>query len=401
MATSGEGPPGEPPADLIEISVSRENGFMNSKIHTLICLWCVLMVSDAWCAAPSVESVWPPVGQRGTEFELKIVGSGFEGCRDLTFYSAELRCKKIEVVSDYELTATVIATENCRIGNEPFRLLGRDGYSELRTLRVTPLPVVLPAAKQPSEATQLQSLNVTLCGAIKAGSIDRYAVDLKAGQRLTAEVEAIRLGKELLDTVLEITAPSGEVLMHADDNAMFYQDPIASIIAPSDGRYVIQVHEANYGGGESSFYALHVGDFGLPSVAYPAGGQVGTALQVRFIGSNDSEQIKIDLPNQKEQPQSFQLFGNSSNGISPSPIPFRLSDFLNVLESDDDKTNDSPNDIISAFPVPIALNGILASPGDIDCFAFEASDATPLRIDAFAGRIGSPMDSLLTIMDSS
>ncbi len=414
---------------------------MKITVCVVSCLIFSLIVSVGRSAPPSIESVWPPVGQRGTEFDVKIVGSGFEDSRELTFYSAELQCKNIRVDSEYELTATVVASENCRIGNEPFRVLGRDGYSDLRTLRVTPFPVIVPdlastegvsrsggsrrsmgagsasgftggamslsestnvrEISNSTEATLVPALNVTMCSVLKAGTIDRFVVQLNAGQRLTVEVEAVRLGKELLDTMLEIMSPSGEVMVHADDNPMFHQDPMASLIAPSSGQYVIQIHEANYDGGESSFYAVHIGDFPFPSVAYPAGGPLGVQMPIRFIGLDAAEQFTLDLPSDPGQLSTFQLFSPSATGPSPSAVPFRLSEFPNVVEVDSDKSNDSPNANVTATTAPVALNGILESSGDVDCFAIEAHESQSLRIEAFAGRIGSPVDSLLTIVDSS
>ncbi len=391
----------------------------------------VLVLSCSLCCSafgetPTIESVWPPVGQRGTEFQLKIVGSGLTTSQQLVFYSPHLACKSVHANSDYELVATIVADDVCRLGNEPFRLLADDGFSEMKTIRITPFPVdvqipaakpaaptarhngrgggrgsatgVSAAAKKVVEPTKLTGLNRTICGILESGEFDRYALSLKQGRKITLEVEAVRLGSELLDTVLSITSSTGAVVARADDNSLFQQDPITSFTAELDGDYVINLHESNYNGGERSYYALHVGEFPMPSVAYPAGGQVGETINMKFIGeANETHDQSIQLPSTVEAVRDFQLLAKHGDIIAPSPIPFRLSHLTNVLESE---PNNEPDTQQSAELGCVAFNGILQTHGDVDCFAFNAEEGQPLLVEAFANRIGSAADTLISILDS-
>ena len=50
----------------------------------------------------------------------------------------------------------------------------------------------------------------------------------------------------------------------SDDTALALQDPIASIVAPADGKYIIQVRETSYGGDGENQYLLHVGTYPRP-----------------------------------------------------------------------------------------------------------------------------------------
>jgi hypothetical protein len=60
-------------------------------------------------------------------------------------------------------------------------------------------------------------LNVSVAGVIEEAGVDYYAVTLKKGQRLAAEVEGVRLGGELTDTVLTVFGPDGQLLAAVDD----------------------------------------------------------------------------------------------------------------------------------------------------------------------------------------
>lgn len=406
---------------------------MNTTVKLLFSRCCTLLLFMApTClvqgGSPTIESVWPPVGQKGTEFQLKIVGSGLSTSKQLVFYSPHVTCKSLEANSDYEVTATIVVNENCQIGNEPFRLLASYGFSEMRTLRITPFsvdvqePVGISAADKPAARrggrvsgsygehgkpastnndvapTKLVGLNRTICGVLDSGSYDRYSLTLKTGQKISVEVEAVRLGSELLDTVVTIIGPGGEIIARADDNSLFQQDPFLAFEAARDGDYVIDIHESNYNGGERSYYLLHVGEFPLPSIAYPAGGQLGTTVHLQFLGDAIAEHRQsVVLPSSDEAIRNFQLIAKNGDHVAPSPTPFRLSKFANVLESE---PNDAPDAKLPTVTCPIAFNGILQNDGDVDCYAFEAEEGHPLLIESFANRIGSAADTVISVLDS-
>ena len=225
----------------------------------------ICIASVAFASEPKIESVSSPIGQRGTEIEIKIQGEGFEGCHDIVFFSPKIRCSSFNVESDYELTALITIDEDCALRNEPFRVHSKFGFSDLRTLRVTPFPV-FPESSD-GEPTQVDSPDSrTYSGVLEAGDVDLYQVRLTKGQRLSAEVEAVRLGYELLDTVISVAGPDGKLIDRVDDDPLFQQDPVLSIVAENDGVYTLSVHESNYAGSETSVYALHLGDFPRPGV---------------------------------------------------------------------------------------------------------------------------------------
>ncbi len=354
----------------------------------------------ALAESPSIEFFSPVVVERGQEVELKLEGAGFADARELVFYSEHLRCTSVEVLSEYELVAKVVVSDQCQLRNEPFRLLGRDGFSDLQTLRVTPFPVVLEQARRSrEEALIIDSTNKTVLGTLEEGDYDRYSLELAAGALLTVEVEAVRLGSELLDTVLSITGPDGTVLQRVDDNPLFKQDPVASMRVPKAGRYTVELHESSYSGGSHSFYALHIGNFPAPRTVFPAGGRAGSKLLVNFVGGEQTNEQTLSqtvvLP---DDGQGFQLFASSDAGSGPSSIPFRVSPFPNVLESE---PNEGAMDRQIAAVAPIAFNGILQNAGDVDRFRLSASANENLRIEVFAQRVGSAADTLLSVLDET
>lgn len=248
-----------------------------------ICLaLCLSLAGQAHSAEPAIESVSQLILQRGSFSEVELVGAGLKECRELVFYSQGIRCTKVEPVDEYSLKATIEVDDDCMIASHPFRLRSDEGFSDLRTLRVSRFAVVKePTREQVDEVLPIRQLPSTLSGILEDGDYDRYSVSLTQGQRFTAEVEAIRLGGELLDTVLTVTDSGGNVIVTNDDGPLLHQDPAVSFIAESSGTYTIEVRESNYGGSSTAQYALHLGSFPASGIAYPAGGPAGQSLDTR------------------------------------------------------------------------------------------------------------------------
>ncbi len=349
-------------------------------------------------AVPTVEMVAPAVGQRGTEFTLTLTGARLTGTEELLLYEPGIVCTGVSVVSPSEVKATLRAAPDCRLGTYSFRLRSRGGVSEVRTFRITPFPVV--AEKEPNDnprEAQPLPLNVSVAGVIESDGVDCFTVRLKKGQRLAAEVEAIRLGGEMTDTVVTILGPDGRELGTVDDTPLFHQDPFLTLLAPTDGVYTIQVRETNNGGGDASRYVLHVGTFVRPAAVFPPGGQAGTEVQVKLLGDAAGEQTQtVKLPTSAN---GFAFYPYDGTLAAPTPNPFRVTPFPNVIETE--PNDDPPQTRLSPHGWPVAFNGIIDRPGDVDYFRFRAAKGDVIDVQAFAYRIGSPLDTVVAVLDST
>ena len=79
--------------------------------------------------------------------------------------------------------------------------------------------------------------------------------------------------------------------------------------------------------------------------------------------------------------------------MAPYANTFRLSPFGNVLEVE-------PNDnhpTATAFTPPMALNGVIGKPGDVDHYVFKATKGQTFDVKVFARGLRSPLDSVLYI----
>ena len=107
------------------------------------------------------------------------------------------------------------------MGEHHLRIRTETGVSELRTFFVGPYPVV--AEKEPNnEPTNAQkvALNTTVTGVITSEDVDCFAVEARQGDRLSVEVEGMRLGRGFFDPRLAVLDGRGMVLADVDDTQL-------------------------------------------------------------------------------------------------------------------------------------------------------------------------------------
>lgn len=344
-------------------------------------------------ASPALAGASPRGAQRGTEVEVILNGARLEDAKEILFYESGIEVTKFEVVKGDTVKAVFKISPDAYLGSHRFRVRTASGISDLRPFLVGELPEI--QEKEPNtEFSQPQPIpmGVTVNGVIQNEDVDFFVVEAKKGERITAEVEAIRLGASLFDVYVAILNTARFELTTSDDTALVFQDGIVSIIAPEDGKYIIQIRDSAYGGNGNSLYRAHIGSFPRPLATLPVGGKLGETLNVKFIGdvAGNFEQ-QVTLPTVPQQ--NFSLFYRDNSGISPSGIRFRLSEYGNVIEQEPNDTHDNA----TKFAAPLALNGIIGEANDSDNFRFTAKKDEAYDVRVYARGVRSPLDPILTI----
>jgi hypothetical protein len=359
---------------------------------TACCSLC--LCGELFAASPSLGSVQPRGAQRGTDATFVLGGNNLQDAQEVVFYSPGLTVAKLEVVNNTQVKATVKIAPDARLGEHALRVRTATGVTELRTLWVGALPVV--QEKEPNSdfaAPQKVPLNVTVHGVADNEDVDYYAVEAKKGQRISVEVEGMRLGTTFFDPNIAILDSKRFELATSDDTPLYKQDGCLSIVAPADGTYTVMVRETSYQGNGACQYRLHIGTFPRPTAVLPAGGMLGEELELRFLGDATGEiRQKVKLPTVMPPDGNFEVFCQDAGGISPSGLPFRLTDTAaNVMEVE---PNDTPTQA-TAGKLFCAFNGVIDRPGDIDHFKFAAKKGQVYDVHCYARRLGSPLDSVM------
>ena len=351
---------------------------------------CLALTATAPAASPRLTIIMPRGMQRGTEGVLTFSGSNLGDAEEVFFYSPGFDVTNVEP-NGGSVKVTVKIAADCRLGEHVAQVRCKSGISDYRTFFVEALPAV--AEKEPNSdfaAPQQIKLNVTVAGIVQNEDVDYYVIEAKKGQRISAEVLGMRLGNTLFDPYVAILDAKRFELSSGDDTPLVLQDCIASVVAPEDGKYIIEVRESAYGGSGSSRYRLHVGTFPRPTAVFPPGGKLGEKIEVRFLGDPAGE-LKQTVTLPSEADSEFGLIASDAGGVAPTPNPFRLFEHGNAFEAEPN------NSIAKATPValPLAFNGIIAAAGDIDCFKFSAKKGQSFEVECYARRVRSALDSVM------
>jgi len=345
----------------------------------------------AQAASPSLGIIQPRGAQRGTDAVVTFQGARFTDAQEVVVYYPGITVKKLEVVNDASVKVTLTIAPDCRLGEHAFRIRTATGLSELRTFWVGALPSV-DELEPNSEFDKPQpvTLNTTVHGSIGGEDVDYFVVDCKKGQRLAAEIEGQRLAGGFWDPYIAILDSKRFELAMSDDSPMSMQDGGCSIVVPMDGKYIVQVRESTYGGGNQ--YRLHIGNFPRPTAVIPSGGKPGEELEVRFIGDPAGEiKQKIKLPATADA--DFRLHCQTPEGISPTGFKFRLGTLTNVAEV----ANANTPATALVGTAPCAFNGAISVAGEVDHLRFTAKQGEVYEIHCYARRGGSPLDSVMRL----
>jgi hypothetical protein len=362
-------------------------------------LWIALCVVGTWtvclpAASPELNIILPRGGQRGTEIILNLQGTRLADAKELVLYQPGFEVSKLEVVNPGHVKATMKIAADCPLGEHALRLRCLSGTSTLRTFWVGALPCVDEVEPNNDFAKpQPIPMNCTVQGLITPEDVDYFVVEAKKGQRLSIEIEGMRLGTAFFDPAIAILNEKRFELATSDDTPLLGQDACCSIIAPDDGKYIIRVRESAYGGSATSYYRLHVGTFPRPMAVFPPGGKIGEETEYTYLGDPVGEirkKIKLGQPGADGK---VRIHCDDAGGITPSPFPMRAGELTNVNEVE---PNDSPQ---QATPgkVPCAFNGIINKPGDHDYFKFAAKKGEVYDIRCYARKLGSPLDSVIWV----
>ena len=362
------------------------------SLALFLCIAC----GQSFAASPTIAAPAPRGVQRGVDSVLLLNGGNLADAQEIIFYSPGFTVAKLEIVNPSQLKVSIKTAAEVRLGEHLLRVRTTTGLSNMMTFWVGAFPIV--AEKEPNSdfnAPQKIPLNVTVAGVVDNEDVDYFAVDAKKGQRISVEIEGMRLATTFFDPYIAILDSKRFELAASDDTPLYKQDGCLSILAPADGTYIIEVRESSYGGNGGCNYRLHVGTFPRPTAVVPSGGKFGEEIEVRFLGDASGEiKQKIKLPAKMPDDGRFGLFCQDAGGISPSPLPFRLSADLancNEVEPNDTPAQATPG----AFPC--AFNGVIEKPGDIDHFTFSAKKGQVFDVHCYARRHGSPLDSVMSL----
>ncbi|MCY2964355.1 MAG: WD40 repeat domain-containing protein [Planctomycetota bacterium] len=356
---------------------------------------------------PRLDSISPRTVVRGQKVKLTLSGQNIADADRL-------------FVSHGRLTATLLPGDPKNANQVSCEIdLPADFEPELVTLRLhTPLgstaarsfyvgPFAEVGEKEPNNSREVATpvtLPATLTGAIAVrGDIDVWSFDASDGQELVFHLTGPNLGSSL-QARMTVRDMNGQRLA-SQVRRTGRSEVTLGFRVPQTGKYSLEIQDRDNAGGGNHFYHLHAGLFPFVTGVFP--------LAIRGAdqgerGANEVTSLMVD---------GFNLDGVAP--ISPAPgaggrspiVQAKLGSSLNAVRYEQSRfaevTETEPNDdprLAQVVTIPSGISGRMHTLDqigtDVDHFAFTARQGERLTIEVIARRIGSPMDSVIEILDA-
>jgi WD40 repeat protein len=336
---------------------------------------------------PVVSKVSPTWGQRGQAVRLHFEGNHLDEATELIASQAGVLTRLLpEGRGPTTLQAEVTFPAITPPGAYQLRLKGPAGESKPLSFTVDSFPRLSEQEPNNSpDAGQKLTLPATVVGTIdRAGDIDCYRFEAKAGQELGVQVQPAAGAK--LSPFLRLTDAVGRTLAESSDGILGYTFTRA-------GLYAISVRDQEFRGNGSFRYRLHLGDLPVVTAIYPLGLQRGAETEVHVEGVNLApiHTVKVKAP---------------ANAIPGTQLPLTLSTprgtplGLKQLVVGEFPEVQAKEGTVQTVPIPGTANGRISKPGATDTWRFLAKKGQRLILEIHASRLGSPLDSYIEILDA-
>lgn len=346
---------------------------------------------------PVISGLSPRGAQRGRKVVLAIEGSNLAANPELVL---ALPAPRKLVTGDpvppapNRVAFEFLVNETDAPGPYPLRIRTDEGLSNPVIFLVGLFPEAAEAEPndRPEDARPIEH-PITVNGSLGAADRDTFRFQARAGQRITFEVEARRIGSAV-DPTLHLLSPNGRELALSDDARGLNVDARLDHTFGADGEYLVQVHDAMYLGQSPSFYRLKVGPIAYADGVFPMGGRRGSELLVTFEGGTLSQpvvdRIRLDIaPPQNMLPVGLPPALDTSGAL---PFGLRVGDLPEAIESARAKPEEA-----QPFPAPSTMNGRLDRPGEVDRYSLAVKPGEKWTLEIDAAALGSYLDGVLEV----
>lgn len=303
---------------------------------------------------------------------------------------------------DKTLHISVSIAADAALGERDLRVVTLGGASNRCRFGVGQFPEVTEVGpnSQQAQAQALPPLPVVVNGQMLAGDVDFYRFAAMASQMLVLQVQARALSPFIADAVpgwmqptLTLREAGGRELAYVDDFRCD-PDPVLFFAVPQAGEYLVEVQDAIFRGREDFVYRLSIGEMPFITDMYPLGARRGTTTALELRGANLPDRgMSVRLP--EDCPPRWPI-SLAAQGLTSNVLLLATSDLQEFAEIE-------PNDSqvqADKVDLPVTINGRIDQPGDRDFFAFSAAAGQELVIEVRARRLGSPLDSVIAVLDS-
>ena len=301
--------------------------------------------------APRLLTTMPMGGKAGTQVEVTISGEHLDDVSDLSFSDPRIKAtRKLDAAGKPEANKYLVdVPADCPVGVYEARVMTRLGMSSSRVFSIGSLNEVSQTKPNTSLANAIELPMNSVCnGVLSSRAVDHYSFEAKKGQRVIVDCATRGIDSKLDATVIIADAAGRDLLVDRRGGALDFT-------VPSDGKYVIKLHELTFNGGPAYFY--RVGVWEQP---------VGTAI--------------VRQPTTKTV-NSF------------SWPPHGLAEKAELSEVEPNNSGEKAQKV----SLPFDVAGSFFPAADVDVFEFDAKKGEEWWIEVASERFGLPTDPAVLV----
>ncbi len=350
-----------------------------------------LILACAACAlsagGPTIVRIAPPGGRAGTAVRLTLHGSGLD--EKLTLHSKIPGM--LTPLSGGGKEYLLEIDQDAAVGAYPLQIESEEGLSNTQLFSISSFPESVEEEstlkrRLPANDTALTAETMktpgTVNGTLVGADRDFYRLDLSAGDELTLEVEARRLGSAI-DPVITVSDADGNTVAWNNDAAGIGVDARLLLQVPRSATYFVAVHDARFSEQKTNFYRLKVGPTAFADAIFPLGWTRGKTASIELSGGSLTEPRRVDAAG-----VSVRFPGRHVS----LPLPLVRGEGPEELEPEDE----GRRRLIGSTVV----NGRISKAGEADRYSLDVQEGEDWLIETQAAGLGtSHLYTLLTLYD--
>ena len=345
---------------------------------------------------PLVNGTFPGAVAPGASATLQINGGNLATAKKLwlSFPAESALAEGIDKNGENpaQVTYRVNVPANTPCGIHGMRVVTDKGVSPLRFLVVDDLPSISSVGSNTQfAAAQVVSVPTAVDGAVAGLSWQYFKFPVQAGQRMSFEVLARRIGSSL-DPMIRLLDSRGRELAYNDDTPGLSSDSSLIYTFKDAGEYVLELRDIKYGGGA---YRVRIGDFPIATVTYPMAIQRGTTANVTVagFGVDGLTPVAVTAP-----PDPSAEWLNVSLKRPNGASGFSTIALVSTPQSLEQEPNNLPEQA-NRIEFGTDINGRLEQPGDIDRLIFSVKKDQSATFFGITRQQGSPTDLNFKILN--
>ncbi|QEL13816.1 hypothetical protein [Limnoglobus roseus] len=349
---------------------------------------------------PQFPTLTTPVGlgvTAGGKAELTLTGTNLADATEVRITADGVKATLVKDSAKADrIGVTVEAPKGTPVGLYQLRVVTKNGVTSFRPISVDELPEVEKKAGNNKKATPMPLAGpCVVTGNIAVESSDFYLVKAAAGQRLTFEAVARRIGSPLDPVIILHDAKSGREMptLYADDTPGLQADARLTHTFPSAMDVIVEIRDTTYRGGGDYVYRLRIGDFPGGTTAFPLAVEKDKSAAINFTGPNLDGVKPVTV---KGTGTVVLASPRREGGVGGWAVPVLVSPHPELTEQEPNNEAAKANKL----PVPGGVSARFAAKGDLDYFAFPGKKGQKLELTARTYELNSPAEVLVRVVDA-